>query len=94
MVEHGFTATDVTRIWAGTVTSNTASRATLSRLGMECTDEPLPGVLTYAMAGHIHPGKRVDFRSVKVQSFGDAAVVCASSHPASERLVYPFRLSQ
>lgn len=49
LVEHGFTATAVTRIWAGTVTSNTASRATLSRLGMECTDEPLPGVLTYEL---------------------------------------------
>ena len=47
LVEHGFGTVGVTRIWAGTVERNAASRATLSRLGLRCTDEPVPGVLTY-----------------------------------------------
>ena len=47
VVEHGFAEARINRIWAGTVTANEASRATLSRLGMVCTDEPAPGILTY-----------------------------------------------
>ena len=44
---HGFTNSRVDRVWAGTRTANLASRATLAALGLECTAEPFPGVLTY-----------------------------------------------
>ena len=47
VVGYGFVESTLSRIWAGTVTANTASRATLSKLGMRCVDEPAPGVLTY-----------------------------------------------
>lgn len=47
VLDYGFTGAGVAHIWAGTVSANAASRATLTRLGLECTDEPAPGVLTY-----------------------------------------------
>lgn len=73
LVEHGFTATAVTRIWAGTVTSNTASRATLSRLGMECIDEPLPGVLTYELT--------LDTWLARRRVSGHTGIVCRVTGP-------------
>ena len=47
LVGYGFTELAITRIWAGTVTANTASRMTLTAVGLEANDEPWPGVLTY-----------------------------------------------
>ncbi|GAB3923786.1 hypothetical protein GCM10029976_014520 [Kribbella albertanoniae] len=49
VVDHGFSTVGVRRIWAGTVASNAASRATLTKLALRCIDEPAPGVLTYAI---------------------------------------------
>lgn len=50
LVQHGFATVGLARVWAGTVTQNLASRSTLSRVGLTCTAEPVPGVLTYAIA--------------------------------------------
>ncbi|WP_165949266.1 GNAT family N-acetyltransferase [Kribbella turkmenica] len=49
VIDHGFSTVGVRLIWAGTVASNAASRATLTKLGLRCIDEPAPGVLTYAI---------------------------------------------
>jgi RimJ/RimL family protein N-acetyltransferase len=47
VLDQGFTSAGITHIWAGTVSANAASRAMLTRLGLECIGEPAPGVLTY-----------------------------------------------
>ncbi|HEY9292401.1 MAG TPA: GNAT family N-acetyltransferase [Microlunatus sp.] len=47
VINHGFTATSISRIWAGTVSENTGSRATLAKLGLRCIDEPASARLTY-----------------------------------------------
>jgi RimJ/RimL family protein N-acetyltransferase len=47
LVGYAFTEVDVTRVWAGIVTDNIASRKTLTAVGLEATDEPCPRVLTY-----------------------------------------------
>ena len=47
LLRHGFTTVALARIWAGTVTANLASRATLAKVGLTWTAEPAPGVLTY-----------------------------------------------
>ena len=49
VLAHGFAGRSVTRIWAGTKAANTASRRTLTALGMTQVDEPFPGVLTYEL---------------------------------------------
>ena len=47
VLHHGFATVGLARVWAGTATANLASRATLSKVGLACTAEPAPGVLTF-----------------------------------------------
>jgi RimJ/RimL family protein N-acetyltransferase len=50
LLDYGFNAVGLARIWAGTVSANTASRATLTKIGLTLISEPAPGVLTYEMS--------------------------------------------
>jgi RimJ/RimL family protein N-acetyltransferase len=79
LIDHGFSTAGVTHIWAGTVRANAASRATLTSVGMACTDEPKPDVLTYEITldqwlqlgcRAAHPGRirRFQYASVTAQA--------------------------
>lgn len=47
LIAHAFTDLDLTRVWAGTATDNTAARRTFAAVGMKESDEPFPGAVTY-----------------------------------------------
>lgn len=49
VIDHGFSSTDVCRVWAGAASANAASRATLAKLGLRYVDEFAPDQVTYAI---------------------------------------------
>ena len=68
LLHHAFIDREVGRVWAGTSTANTGSRRTLAAVGLSCTDEPFPGVLTYEVTARAWRDRLTPTRSCPAAS--------------------------